>query len=265
MKRSTSPKRAWAVGTSAALLLTLTGGAATAQSFLDPADPCPPGVDVEPADFDDRDQISAVHVLNVDCGVALDVVHGRADGSFHPSGMTRRDQMAAFILRGLEAAGYDLPAPRDQGFEDIEGNTHEDAINVLAQIGVTHGKTPTRYAPSEFVRRDQMASFMLRAAAFAFEDEAGFKPVTSGTFSDVSAANVHRASIEAASDLLGLATGKTDGRFDPAGFTRRDQMATFIVRLIDMTLTEGGAGEVSDSSTAGLPGTLDAVLGRLNE
>lgn len=261
MTRSTSTRRVWAAVSTVALTLTFTAGAtaASAQSFLDPDDPCPPGVDVEPADFNDRDEIAPVHVLNVDCGAELDVVRGREDGSFDPSGMTRRDQMAAFIVRGLEASGYELPAPSDQGFEDVDGNTHEDDINVLAEIGVTEGKTATTYAPSERVRRDQMASFMLRAAEFAFEDDAGFEPTTTGAFTDVPDANVHADNIEAAAELLGLVAGKEDGRYDPAGLTRRDQMATFIVRLIDITLTEGGAGEISESSTPGA-GLLDPLL-----
>jgi hypothetical protein len=232
------PHRFAAAVASVALTLTLTGGstAASAQSFLDPADPCPPGVEVGAAPFSDRDQIPPVHRLNVDCGVALDVVHGRTDGRFVPAGMTRRDQMASFLVRGLEAAGYDLPAPSDQGFRDIDGSTHEDNINILAAIGVTEGKSTTRYAPREFVSRDQMASFVVRAAAFAYGDEGGLQGTGAVTFPDVPSANVHAQNISAAAELLGLVEGKRDGRYDPRSPTRRDQMATFVVRLIDMIL-----------------------------
>jgi hypothetical protein len=232
------PHRLAAVVASVALTLTLTGGstAASAQSFLDPADPCPPGVAFGPASFSDRDRIPPVHVLNVDCGAELDVVQGREDGQFQPYAMTRRDQMASFIVRGLEAAGYDLPAPRDQGFDDIGGSTHEDNINILAEIGVTEGRTATRYAPRSFVTRDQMASFVLRAAEFAYGDEGGLVGTGAVTFPDVPSANVHAQNISAASELLGLVEGKRDGRYDPRSPTRRDQMATFVIRLIDMIM-----------------------------
>ncbi len=240
MTRTTSPRprRLCAAVTSAALILALTGGttAATAQSFLDPADPCPPGVEVSAAPFRDRDRIPPVHVLNVDCGFELDVVRGHNDGNFNPTGMTRRDQMAAFIVRGLEAAGYDLPDASDQGFGDVRGNTHEDDINVLAEIGVTQGKSATRYSPRESVSRDQMASFVLRAAEFAYGDEGGLTPTRGVPFSDVPAASVHADNIAAANELLGLVEGKRDGRYDPRSPTRRDQMATFVVRLIDMIM-----------------------------
>lgn len=235
---TTSRYRVRAATTSLALIVALTGGAtaASAQSFIDPADPCPPGVTVTPAPFSDRDQIPRVHRRNVDCGAALDVVRGRDDGRLMPAAMTQRDQMASFIVRALEAAGYELPAPTGQGFRDIRGNTHEDAIDVLAQIGVTQGRTATHYAPTEPVTRAQMASFVLRAAEYAFGDEGGLDPTRSVPFEDVDPSSVHADNITAAFELLGLVEGKGDGRYDPNGLTRRDQMATFVVRLIDVIL-----------------------------
>jgi hypothetical protein len=237
--RGTGRRTATAAGSALLLALTAVAPAASAQqSFLDPADPCPPGVEVTPADFNDRDQISETHVLNVDCGAALDVVLGEEDGDFDPLGMTRRDQMASFIVRGLEAAGYEdrLPAPSDQGFEDIDDSTHKDAINILAEIGVTKGVTDTTFEPRTLVARDQMASFILRAAEFAFDDVDGFEGTGLFDFSDIPDGNVHRENILAAAELLGLTDGVSDDQFDPYEPTSRQQMATFVVRLIDVIL-----------------------------
>jgi len=151
--------------------------------------------------------------------------------------MTRRDQMASFIVRSLEAAGYDLPAPSDQGFGDIAGNVHEDNIEILAAIGVTEGTTDTTYTPAQFVRRDQMASFLVRAAEYAYEGadlEVGPEPVPA--FADVPASNTHYDNVNTAALVIGVAEGRASGAYQPAEPVKRQQMASFLVRLVDMTL-----------------------------
>jgi hypothetical protein len=47
-------------------------------------------------------------------------------------------------------------------FVDTAGNTHEAAIDVAFELGLPVGTAPTQYAPGEDVRRDQMASFLVR-------------------------------------------------------------------------------------------------------
>jgi hypothetical protein len=105
-----------AVTASAAMCLTLVPATAGAQSFLDPADPCPPGVAVQAVPFTDRDQILEVHRANVDCASALGIARGTQSGAYNPGSATDRGQMASFIVRSLQAGGYTLPAPTDQGF-----------------------------------------------------------------------------------------------------------------------------------------------------
>ena len=168
----------------AASMLVVGAGSASAESFIDPADPClgdPP-----PAPFSDRAAIPEVHRLNVDCAASNDITRGQSGGQFNPGGLVSRAQMASFIVRTLEAGGYDLPAPSDQGFTDIGGSTHEDNINILAELGITLGVTATRYVPDAPVRRDQMASFLVRAAEYAYEgDELGGSTALPFPFTDV--------------------------------------------------------------------------------
>ncbi len=145
--------------------------------------------------------------------------------------------MASFIVRALDYAGYDLPAPSDQGFTDIDGNTHEDNINILAEIGVTKGKTETTYNPSELVERDQMASFLVRAAEYAYEGAdlaVGDEPVPA--FPDVPPSNTHYDNVNVAALVIGVAEGKESGLYLPNETVKRQQMASFLVRLVDMTL-----------------------------
>jgi hypothetical protein len=211
---------------------------AQAQSFLDPADPCR-GPEV-PSSFSDRGAIPEVHRLNVDCAAQERVTRGQTADRFEPARAVTRGQMASFIARVLQAGGHQLPAPQDRGFTDIGSSVHRDAINQLAQIGVTEGRTSTRYEPESPVRRDQMASFVVRAAEFAYRvgesrDQLDGSTVGAFPFSDVADGNVHRANIAAAVELLGVTVGQEGTSYNPAGSTTRAQMATFVIRLLDVT------------------------------
>lgn len=234
----------------AAMLTTASllplGGTSGAQEapedprVIDPADPC--HVPAPPAPFADRDRIAEVHRTSVDCAFATGITRGAGDGTqYAPTAAVRRDQMASFVIRTLEAAGgIEIPAPADQGFTDVSGNEHEDAINQLAALGITEGRTASLYEPAMLVRRDQMASFVLRAANVAFGTT--FEAVEGPHFGDVPPSNVHSANVNAAFELFGLAVGQSSGVFAPGRTVRRDQMATFLVRLLDVTvLTDEGA------------------------
>ena len=233
--------RAAALAAGAGLALATMFGAAVpagAETFIDPADRCLPEADAPPAPINDRDQISEVHRLSVDCVFAQGISLGTDGGSYDPQGMTRRDQMASFIVRSLEAAGYDLPAPSDQGFTDVGGNEHEDNINILAEIGVTTGQTATVYAPRQFVRRDQMASFIVRAVEWAYDEEGGIGIGNEPTpaFTDVPRSNVHSVNVNVGAQVLGLIAGIDEDTYAPAATVKREQMASFLVRVVDMTL-----------------------------
>jgi hypothetical protein len=84
---------------------------------------------------------------------------------------------------------------------------------------------------------------MVRAANYAYMNEAGKNDELRGNtsegytfdFVDVLPTNPHRDAIAAGEDLIEVVQGRTATQFDPASPTRRDQMATFVVRLLDVT------------------------------
>jgi hypothetical protein len=95
-----------------------------------------------------------------------DIVQGRGDGTYDPSGRVTRDQMASFIRRALEhASGRSLPEARDT-FIDDNGLVHEESIDRLAGIGVASGVGGFDYRPRADVRRDAMASLLMRGGDF---------------------------------------------------------------------------------------------------
>jgi hypothetical protein len=86
-----------------------------------------------------------------------------ANDRFCPDRSVTREQMAAFLVR---AYGYSTSAGSDR-FEDDDDSIFETDIERLASAGVTVGCNPpqnTRFCPTQPVRRDQMASFLARAA-----------------------------------------------------------------------------------------------------
>jgi hypothetical protein len=79
------------------------------------------------------------------------VVRGTSSANYSPGNPVRRDQMASFVMRLLEAAGVDAPPPRHQGFTDLGGNVHANRVNQLAQLGVVHGADAIAVAAPEHV------------------------------------------------------------------------------------------------------------------
>lgn len=144
--------------------------------------------------------------------------------------------MASIIARALEYSGYELPAAPPDAFQDDNTSVHQLNINKLAAVGIVKGKSDTRFDPEVPVKRDQMASFLVRAAEVAFGTE--FEATVPNPFSDLSDENVHRDNIIVAANQLGLAIGHANSTFDAGALTRRDHAATFISRLVDIILID---------------------------
>src|SRR5665811_1779308 len=83
--------------------------------------------------------------------------------------------MALFLTRFLRAVGHQLPTVGDQGFTDLSDLTAEavDAINQLAELGITFGTSATTFSPNDFVTKQQMASFVTRTVEVAWVFEIG--------------------------------------------------------------------------------------------
>ena len=105
------------------------------------------------------DDNGSTHEDNINRIREAGITTGFPDGTYRSTGYVTRSQMGSFIARamGLE------PIPGDR-FADVSG-THAENINAIAQAGVTLGcnSEGTLYCPEEYVRRDQMASFIARA------------------------------------------------------------------------------------------------------
>lgn len=184
-----------------------------------------------PSPLADRAEVPAAHRGNVDCAYQTGITGGFSDGTYRPAGRVTRDQMAAFIARTLDMSRVDLPPAGDQGFTDVAGNTHEDDINRLAAADIVEGFQDNRFHPGRRVTRDQLASFVLRAVAFGEGVDVADLQGGGSPFTDI-AGNAHEPNIEGAYNR-GLVTGRTATTYDPRAATRRDQMASLLIRGLD--------------------------------
>ena len=145
---------------------------------------------------------------------------------FCPNGTVNREQMAAFLARALE-----LPATSEDFFVDDRGNIFEDDINRLAAAGITRGCNPPdqdRFCPQSVVTRGQMAAMLARAF--------GYPASASNRFTDDDG-HLFEADIQAIA-AQGVTLGcnpPANDRFCPDAVVKRDAMASFLTRAMDLT------------------------------
>jgi hypothetical protein len=127
-------------------------------------------------DFDDVPDDNT-HVADIRKLAAIDVVEGFGDGTYRPAQFVSRDQMASFIARAISYLdnedardGSEPPEADEDHFDDVGSESpHHAAINALAEQGVVAGDGAGTYRPRSDVRRDQMASFLMRGYDYAVQ------------------------------------------------------------------------------------------------
>lgn len=111
-------------------------------------------------------------------------------------------------------------------FSDVCGdNTHAQDIGRLASAELTSGCGDDLFCPHQSVSRQQMASFLVRALDLSGSNEFPFR--------DVGPDNVHHRTI-ARLEAEAITKGCDTTRYCPADAVTREQMATFLVRALQL-------------------------------
>jgi lysophospholipase L1-like esterase len=149
------------------------------------------------------------------------------NNQYCPNEPVTRGQMAAFLTRALSLT--------DNGqaneFADDDGSVFESAITSLAAAGITRGCNPPindQFCPNANVTRGQMAAFLVRALGLS-DDGGGNRFVDD----DGSVFETDIAKLAAAGITKGC-NPPTNDRFCPNDPVTRAQMATFLVRALDL-------------------------------
>jgi hypothetical protein len=167
-----------------------------------------------------------------------EVTSGCGGGNFCPNDPVPREQMAAFLERGIRGPLYTPPAATGVFADVPAGSFFAPLIELLFADGITSGcsSSPLLYCPSSPVTRAQMAIFLLRA-----KHGSGYTPppATGTVFADVAAADFAAAFIEQLS-AEGISNGCGGGNYCPNDSVTRAQMATFLQRTFTFPTQELG-------------------------
>jgi hypothetical protein len=168
----------------------------------------------------------------VDCLYFWGITKGTSATTYSPGSPVTREQMAAFIARLIVTSGGTLPEGRD-AFRDDETSTFEADINRLASAGIVEGTGVGTYSPKLLVTRGQMAKFLVLAYNYRAGAE-GVDPITTDAdyFPDDSSSWAE-GWINLAAEA-GFTGGHVDGTYRPNDAVRRDHMAAFLTRVLDL-------------------------------
>lgn len=237
----TSPDRGTARGLAVALvlglavaLLVVPGRVAPAAAA--PGDACPAGVIAEDWFVDTGGTFEAA----IDCAWHWGITGGTSATHYSPAREVTREQMAAFISRLITRTGGTLPTSPPDAFPDDNGSAFQLHINQLAAVGIVAGNTAGNYEPAKVVTRAQMAAFLVRA--YDYRATQGGRPtLTPGpdAFTDDDGHPMEAVINTAAA--AGFAGGYADGTYQPWRGVRRDHMAAFLTRVLDLVVAQGMA------------------------
>jgi subtilisin family serine protease len=197
------------------------------------------------------------HRLAVDCIAWWDITRGRDDGSFDVASPVTRGQMATFLAAIIDE-GPGLPSSPPQAFDDVSHGVHRPAIDALAELGIVGGFPDGTFRQGSTVSRAQMATFLVNTYEY-LADRRVPRP-TRRWFEDTGP-SVHADSAEVLWKL-GITAGTAPRTYAPKPDVRRDQMASFLARLLDRIVRDDiveGRGDADGVPDGPDPGDDDSA------
>lgn len=124
------------------------------------------------------------------------------------------------------------PVTGNGGFSDVPwSSVHRRDIEWLRDTGITAGCGTDRFCPTAPVTREQMASFLVRAFDLPPSSRYGFRDVAGAHASDIRAL--------AAAGVTRGCNPPINDRFCPSSAVTREQMATFLTRIMNLPSVRG--------------------------
>lgn len=125
--------------------------------------------DAETQPFVDLDE--NVHADAIALLADLEILNGVTDDQFFPSRLVTRGQLATLLRKAISYADQlsitgELPPDATVPFHDIANSVHSAHVQAVAAIGVLTGFGDGSARPHEPVTRGQLATFLMRAAAY---------------------------------------------------------------------------------------------------
>jgi hypothetical protein len=157
------------------------------------------------------------------------ITAGIGNGLYGVGQPTLRQQMAVFLLKAEHGACY-TPPPCTGVFPDVPCSSNfAPWIERLAAEGITGGCGGGNYCPTNPIRRDQMAVFLLKAE----HGPSYVPPPCDGDFADVPCPSPFADWIEQLA-AEGITGGCGAGNYCPQNTVTRGQMAAFLVKAFTL-------------------------------
>ena len=173
------------------------------------------------------------------------LMSGYPSGEFKPETAVSRWQFAKMVV-GLHNALFpgdqiplvDVPT---RPFADMPAQPgtlgdESDWVAAAFKAGLVNGVSDTVFKPDDPVRRDQMATMLVRA--MGWEDEAAALPADTPGFADVPLANIHHAAatyLKSVDVLKGYSGPDGSVELRPAEPIKRMHVAVILSRLLGVT------------------------------
>ncbi|HYX20245.1 MAG TPA: S-layer homology domain-containing protein [Thermoanaerobaculia bacterium] len=161
--------------------------------------------------------------------VSNGITVGVGGGNYGVNAPTLRQQMAVFILKAKHGLCY-TPPPCIGMFGDVPCSSNfAPWIEAMANEGITGGCGGGNFCPTNPVRRDQMAVFLLKGE----HGSSYVPPACQGIFGDVACPSTFADWIEQLS-AEGITGGCGGGNYCPASASTRGQMAVFLTKTFHL-------------------------------
>jgi IPT/TIG domain/S-layer homology domain len=157
------------------------------------------------------------------------ITAGVGGGMYGVTQDTLRQQMAVFLLKAKHGLCY-TPPPCQGDFADVPcPSTFANWIEALADEGISGGCGSGNFCPTNPVRRDQMAPFLLKAE----HGSSYVPPVCTGLFDDVTCPSLFADWIEQL-NAESITGGCGGANYCPLANANRGQMAVFVVKTFGL-------------------------------
>ena len=120
-------------------------------------------------DFSDKDQI--VNTEAVMTMVSLGVINGKDDGSYDPTGIVTRAEMAKLISVTLNGGKDPTLGAITANFTDTKGHWAESYIAYVASLGIVDGRGDGTFGPNDQVTGAQAAKMILTMLGYRSDIE----------------------------------------------------------------------------------------------
>ena len=120
-------------------------------------------------DFSDKDEI--VNTEAVSTLTALNVINGKDDGSYDPTGIVTRAEMAKIICVILNGGKDPTLGSITADFTDTKGHWAESYIAYVASLGIIDGRGDGTFGPNDQVTGAQAAKMILTMLGYRSDIE----------------------------------------------------------------------------------------------